>query len=83
MEWLRGIKQLNAALAAVTAAVVGVVLNLAVWFGLHVFLPVAGGVDWFAVVVAVAAFAAMQWAKVGIVPIVAGAGLVGLLTGLV
>ena len=83
LEWLRGIKQLNAALAAVTAAVVGVVLNLAVWFGLHVFLPVAGGVDWFAVVVAVAAFAAMQWAKVGIVPIVAGAGLVGLLTGLV
>jgi len=83
LEWLRGIKQLNAALAAVTAAVVGVVLNLAVWFGLHVFLPVAGGVDWFAVVVAVAAFAAMQWAKVGIVPIVAGAGLIGLLTGLV
>jgi hypothetical protein len=33
---LRGAKALNAALSAVTAAVVGVILNLAVWFGVHV-----------------------------------------------
>ena len=82
LEWLRSIKQLNAALAAVTAAVVGVVLNLAVWFGLHVFLPATGGVNWFAVAVAVAAFAAMQLSKLGIVPVVAGAGMIGLLAGL-
>ena len=35
MERLRGNKQLNSALSAITAAVVGVVLNLAVWFSLH------------------------------------------------
>jgi chromate transporter len=35
IEHLRGNKRLNAALSAITAAVVGVVLNLAVWFSLH------------------------------------------------
>ena len=36
VEALRGVRALNAALSAVTAAVVGVILNLAVWFGMHV-----------------------------------------------
>ncbi|WP_425502207.1 chromate efflux transporter [Peteryoungia desertarenae] len=36
MERLRGNRRLNAALSAITAAVVGVILNLAVWFALHV-----------------------------------------------
>ena len=31
-----------------TAAVVGVILNLAVWFGVHVIFPATGHVDWFA-----------------------------------
>ena len=35
VETLRGNKALSAALAAITAAVVGVILNLAVWFALH------------------------------------------------
>jgi chromate transporter len=35
IERLRGNKLLSAALSAITAAVVGVVLNLAVWFSLH------------------------------------------------
>lgn len=35
IEQLRGNKRLNSALSAITAAVVGVVLNLAVWFSLH------------------------------------------------
>src|SRR5688572_29040574 len=35
-ERLRGNRALAAALAAITAAVVGVILNLALWFGLHV-----------------------------------------------
>jgi chromate transporter len=35
-EALRGARALNAALAAISAAVVGVIMNLAVWFGLHV-----------------------------------------------
>ncbi|KKX24673.1 chromate transporter [Rhizobium sp. LC145] len=36
IERLRGNAALSAALAAITAAVVGVILNLAIWFGLHV-----------------------------------------------
>jgi hypothetical protein len=36
VERLRENRALSAALAAITAAVVGVILNLALWFGLHV-----------------------------------------------
>ena len=36
IERLRNNQNLTAALSAITAAVVGVILNLAVWFGLHV-----------------------------------------------
>src|SRR5262245_40297299 len=35
VEKLRGNKPLNAALSAITAAVVGVILNLAIWFAIH------------------------------------------------
>ncbi|MDX2157766.1 MAG: chromate efflux transporter [Hyphomicrobiaceae bacterium] len=37
IEWLNTQPRLKGALAAITAAVVGVILNLAVWFALHVF----------------------------------------------
>ncbi len=37
IEWLEGQPRLKAALTAITAAVVGVILNLAIWFALHVF----------------------------------------------
>ena len=36
VERLRANRQLSGALAAITAAVVGVILNLSVWFALHV-----------------------------------------------
>jgi chromate transporter len=54
VEQLRGNRQLAGALAAITAAVVGVILNLAVWFALHVLFHQvtemhAGPVRWFAV----------------------------------
>jgi chromate transporter len=54
IEDLRGNRRLAGALAAITAAVVGVILNLAVWFSLHVlFRRVeemhAGPLRWFAV----------------------------------
>jgi chromate transporter len=82
IERLRGNVKLTAALSAVTAAVVGVVLNLAVWFGLQVFFPrggYAGGVDWFAVAIATIAFVAMQRFKVGLVPVVLASGALGAL----
>jgi|UniRef100_UPI00404A6DD2 chromate transporter len=81
VERLRSDARLSAALAAVTAAVVGVILNLAVWFGHHVFLPMSGSIDWFAVVVCAAGFAAMQWAKWEVIPVVISGGVLGLLWG--
>jgi chromate transporter len=77
IERIRGYRPLAGALAAVTAAVVGVILNLAVWFGLQVFRGPASEVDVFAVSVAAAAFVAMQFLRVGIVPVVLGSALVG------
>ena len=42
VEYLRGNRALGTALSGVTAAVVGVILNLAVWFGLHVVFAEVG-----------------------------------------
>jgi chromate transporter len=79
IEQLRGNERLTAALSTVTAAVVGVIMNLAVWFGMHVLFPAAGKVDAFAVVVAVAAFVVMLKWKLEVIPVVIGAGILGLL----
>lgn len=79
IEKLRNVKQLTAALTTVTAAVVGVILNLAVWFGVHVIFPPGANVDWFAVVVFIVAFAGMLRWKWSIIPVILGAGLAGLL----
>ena len=78
IEQLRGNQKLTAALSTVTAAVVGVIMNLAVWFGLHVFLPASGRPDFFAIAVAVVAFLGMLKWKWDIIPVVLGAGLLGL-----
>src|SRR5712671_260594 len=53
VERLRANRNLSGALAAITAAVVGVILNLSVWFALHVLFGQvtevhAGPVRWFA-----------------------------------
>jgi chromate transporter len=79
IEQLRGNVKLTSALSAVTAAVVGVVLNLAVWFGLHVLFPGRGTVDWFTVVISILAFIGMQKWKWDIIPVVLGAGAIGLI----
>jgi chromate transporter len=77
LERLRGNAALSGALTAVTAAVVGVVLNLAVWFGWQVFHPRAGVVDWFAVGLAAVAFFALQRWKGGMIPVLIGCALAG------
>ncbi len=79
IEQMRGNVKLTAALSAITAAVVGVVLNLAVWFGLHVLFPANLPVNWFGVVVCVVAFIGMVKWKWDIIPVVLGAGLLGVL----
>ncbi len=79
IEQLRGNAKLTAALSAITAAVVGVVLNLAVWFGLHVLFPTGQPVNWFGVVVCVVALAGLWKWKWDVIPVVLGAGIVGLM----
>ncbi len=79
IERLRENARLAAALSAVTAAVVGVVLNLALWFGLQVLFPQRWEPDWFAVVVASIAFAGLVRFKWNVVAVVLGAGGLGLI----
>jgi chromate transporter len=79
LERLRGITRLTAALSAVTAAVVGVILNLAVWFGLHALFPAGHALDWFALVVSAVAFIGMLKWKWNVIPVVLGSGVAGLL----
>ena len=78
IEAMAGNQRLQAALTGVTAAVVGVVLNLAVWFGYKVILP-DGGVDIFALISATVTLALLQKFHMPIhylVPIGAAAGVI-------
>ncbi len=77
IERLRGNRHLTAALSAVTAAVVGVILNLALVFALHAFLP-AGRLDPFAIVMAAAAFLALQRWHWPMPAVIAASALLGL-----
>ena len=79
IESLRGQVRLSAALSTITAAVVGVVLNLAVWFGLHVLFPREAKTDWFALAVAALGFLALTKTKIGVIGLVLAGGLLGLL----
>jgi chromate transporter len=82
IEQLRGYKRIAMTLSAVTAAVVGVILNLAVWFGLHVVHP-NEGLDWFAVLLGLAALLAMLRWKLGVIPVVLAGGAIGLIASLI
>ena len=93
IERLRDNHALTATLTAVTAAVVGVILNLALWFGLHVLfdrlrpvaamgldldLPVWRTLDPAALVLILAAMIAVFRLRAGTVPVLAGCALAGL-----
>jgi chromate transporter len=78
IEQLRGNARLTSVLSAITAAIVGVILNLAVWFALPVFFPAAEVIDWFALVLAVIALIGMLRWKWDIIPVVLGSGAAGL-----
>lgn len=93
VEALRGNKALSAALTAITAAVVGVIANLALWFGLHVLfrevrpwhfgpiaadLPALASLDWRAALLAAAAMVAMLRFKLGMIPVLAGCAAAGI-----
>jgi chromate transporter len=93
IEKLRGNKALTAALSAITAAVVGVILNLALWFAIHSIFrevkpvrgfglafdaPVAASVDPWALALALAAAIAIFRFKAGMIGTLAGCSLAGL-----
>jgi chromate transporter len=94
VERLRDNRALSAALSAITAAVVGVVLNLAVWFALHTLfrdvreveagpmsfdLPVPASVDLAACALAAAALIATFRFKLGAPAVLAGCAAAGML----
>jgi len=99
IEWLRGNQRLSAALSAITAAVVGVVLNLAIWFALHVLfaqvaehqgplglrllIPNVATADLLALAISVAAFIAMLRFKLGMLPVLGASAAIGIVARLV
>ncbi|MBV9905905.1 MAG: chromate efflux transporter [Alphaproteobacteria bacterium] len=92
VESLIGNASLNAALSAITAAVVGVILNLAVWFSLHTIfaevgtfgapllslpVPVLSSVSWPALVLAAACMVAIFRFRIGMLTVFAASSLAG------
>ena len=97
IETLRSNKALSAALATITAAVVGVILNLAVWFALHVLfgelreihlagatldIPVLTSVNPAALGLSIIALLAVFRFKLGMLWVLGGCSLLGVIHGL-
>jgi chromate transporter len=98
IETLRGNKGLAGALTAITAAVVGVILNLSIWFALHtVFretspvrsyglsfdMPVFSSVDIPALILAIAAAAAVFRYNAGMLTVLGGSCAAGIVMRLI
>jgi chromate transporter len=94
VETIRGNRALAAALAVITAAVVGVILNLAVWFGLHVLFGEVREVEAFgmsldvpdlltidpaALILTLGAIVAMFHFRIGMIPVLAACSAAGVL----
>jgi chromate transporter len=80
VETTHGDLKFTAPLTGITAAVVGVILNLAVFFAYHVLWPdgLGGQFQWASAVIGVAAFIALWRYKVGIIPVIVVCGAAGL-----
>ncbi len=80
VESTHGKLKFTAPLTAITAAVVGVILNLALVFAYHVLWPqgFGGRFDWVSAVIALAAAVALFRFKVGVLPLLAACALAGL-----
>ena len=92
IESMRNYRVLNAAMASITAAVVGVILNLSVWFALHTLFaevrpmrwgilqvdaPVASTLNWAALVLSIAALVAALRFKVSMPGMLAACAVFG------
>ncbi|MBE9560545.1 MAG: chromate efflux transporter [Proteobacteria bacterium] len=80
VEATRGDVKFTAPLTGITAAVVGVVLNLAVFFAYHVLWPEGfdSTFEWFSALIGAAAFIALFRFKVGIVTVIGACAAIGL-----
>jgi chromate transporter len=80
IESTHGNLKFTAPLTAITAAVVGVIVNLAVFFAYHVLWPeeLAGRFEWPSAVIGLLAAAALFRFKAGVIPVIAGSGVLGL-----
>jgi len=81
IESTHGQLRFTAPLTGITAAVVGVIVNLAVFFAYHVWWPegLGGRFDWPSFAVSIAAFVALARFKVGVIPVITACGLAGVL----
>jgi chromate transporter len=84
VESTHGELKFTAPLTGITAAVVGVILNLALFFGYHVLWPqgFAGSFDWPSALIALAAAVALLKFKRGVIETIAACALIGLLVHL-
>lgn len=97
VEALRHVRWLQASLSTITASVVGVIANLALWFGLHVFFSTVGeanfgpftfpvidvqSLDIVAIIIATISAAALLRYKINMLYVLAGAGAAGLIVTL-
>lgn len=92
IETLRGHKAISAALAAITAAVAGVILNLALWFAMHVLfevreieaygiavdMPVLSTIDIPSLLMTIAALLAVFYLKIGMIKVLGLSALAGI-----
>ena len=92
IERLRGNKALSSALTAITAAVVGVILNLALWFAIHTLfgevrpvatptgsldVPVLGSINIPATLLSIGALIAVFRFKIGVLPVLGACAAIG------
>ncbi len=82
IEHSRGQLGVVAPLAGISAAVVGVIASLALFFAQQVFWPAGGGFDALAAAAAALYFALLAGGRVGVVPLIALAGGLGALRSL-
>jgi chromate transporter len=81
VEGTHGNLKFTAPLTAITAAVVGVILDLALFFGYHVLWPTSfqGRFDGVSAAIAIAAFIALLRYKITVIPVIAACAAIGLL----
>jgi chromate transporter len=81
VESTHGDLSFTAPLTAITAAVVGVILNLALFFGYHVLWPkgFAGTFDWLSALIAIGAAIALFLFKRNVIHVIAACAVIGLI----